>query len=177
MEIIVKPLQGIFWENNSILLGEKIESVRLTFINTNIRTEFYNSNPSFFLFDNDLRVDFDNNNRVEFIEFLDGLISRLQPLIYGVDFFKTKADLIFELLKNKNCGNITDNSNGYDYQFKNISIGIYREATPQSLLKFISEIQSDANIDKAVKEENIKEEILKANYWTTLGIGTENYYL
>ena len=54
MKITVKPLQGIFWENNSILLGEKIESVRRTFINTNIRTEFYNSNPSFFLFDNDL---------------------------------------------------------------------------------------------------------------------------
>ena len=58
MKITVKPLQGIFWENNSILLGEKIESVRRTFINTNIRTEFYNSNPSFFLFDNDLRVRF-----------------------------------------------------------------------------------------------------------------------
>ena len=98
-------------------------------------------------------------------------------MIYGVDFFKTKADLIFELLKNKNCGDITDNSNGYDYQFKNISIGIYREATPQSLLKFISEIQSDASIEHAVKEENIKEEILKANYWATLGIGIENYYL
>lgn len=178
MKILVKPLEGIYWENKSILIGEKRGSVENTFSNTDIRKEcIHNSGLSFFVFKNDLRVDFDSNDCVEFIEFLGGLISELQPLIYDVDIFKTNADKLFELLKRHNAGEIGDSENGYCYDFKNISVGIYRESTPQSLAEFIEEIRNDSSIDEKISEENIREETLKANYWATLGIGTKNYYL
>lgn len=66
--------------------------------------------------------------------------------------------------------------NGYCYNFNYIGVGIYRESTPESLAEFIDEIRNDDSINETITEENIREEILKTNYWETLGIGGKGYY-
>ena len=37
MKILVKPLDGVYWEDKNILLGEKRESVEKTFPNIDLR--------------------------------------------------------------------------------------------------------------------------------------------
>lgn len=178
MKILVKPLDGVYWEDKSILLGEERRSVEKTFTNICFKDKSVReSGLSFYLFNTNLRVDFDKNDRVEFIEFLGGFNIEVQAVIYGIDAFKTNADELFELLKKHNNGEIGDSENGYSYDFKNISVGIWRESTPESLAEFIKEIRNDESIDEIIVEENIKEEILKTSYWETLGIGVKNYYL
>ena len=79
-------------------------------------------------------------------------------------------------MKKLNNGEIEDSENGYCYKFNNIGVGIYRESTPESLVEFIEEIRNDNSINEEITEENIREEILKTNYWETLGIGVKGYY-
>lgn len=178
MKILVKPLEGIYWEDKSILLGEERKSIEKIFGNISFKDRNLCENGlSFYLFNTSLRVDFDKNDRVEFIEFLGGFKIDVQAVIYGIEVFKTNADELFELLKQYNDGEIGDVGNGYCYDFKNISVGIYRESTPESLAEFIKEIRNDDSIDETIVEEKIKEETLKTNYWETLGIGIKNYYL
>jgi len=62
---------------------------------------------------------------VEFIEFLAGTKGKLKPEIYGASAFDTDASVLYELLKDKNNGDIDDNENGYSYRFLNISVGVY----------------------------------------------------
>ena len=178
MDISIKPLEGIFWEDKSILLGEERRNVEKTFTNIHFEDKCVHKNKlSFYLFNNTLRIDFDKNDCVEFIEFLGRFNIEIQAEIYGVDVLKSTADELFKLLKEHNEGEIGDSENGYYYDFMNISVGIWRESTPESLSEFIEEIRNDESIDKTIVEEKIKEEKLKAHYWATLGIGIENYYL
>ncbi len=178
MKIITKPLDGIYFEDKKILLGEERRSVEETVTNISSKQKIVHERGlSIYLFNTNLRVDFDNNDCVEFIEFLGGFHSEVQALIYGVDAFKTNADELFELLKKHNEGEIGDNENGYSYAFKNIGVGIWRGSTPENLAEFIKEIRNEEGIDEAIVEENIKEEMLKSNYWQTLGIGIKNYYM
>jgi len=44
------------------------------------------------------------------------------------------------------------------------------------LAELIDEIRNDDSINETITEENIREEILKTNYWETLGIGGKGYY-
>ena len=177
MKILVKPLDGVYWEDKNILLGEKRENVEKTFPNIDLRDKIIRENGlSFYHFNSNLRVDFDKDERVEFIEFLGGFNIGVQVEIYGVEVFKTNADELVELLKKLNNGEIEDSENGYCYKFKNIGVGIYRESTPESLVDFIEEIRNDKSINEVITEENIREEILKTNYWETLGIGVKGYY-
>lgn len=168
MKIIVKPLDGIYWDDNSICIGETKESVENTLDN------FKRQGNSFYCFNMDLRIDFDNNNCVEFIEFIAGMESNIQPFIYEVFAFEVSADELYEVLKRHNNGAIDDSENGFSYGFINTSVGIYRESTPQSLVEMIEEMQKDG-IDTE-HNENIEIEKKKASYWATLGIGCKDYY-
>lgn len=176
MKILIKPLEGIFWEDKSIVLGEERKSVEKAFIDMSFKDK-REGDLSFYLFNNNVRVDFDKNNHVEFIELLGGFNTEIKAVIYGVDIFKTKSDELVGILKKYNDGAIEDSENGYCYAFKNISVGIWRESTPESLAEFIEEMRNDESVDEMIVEEKIKEEMVKANYWATLGIGVQNYYL
>lgn len=178
MRFLIKPLEGIYWEDKKILLGEHKQNVERIFTNLSPQEKFSKeAGLSVYLFNTTLRVDFDKDNKVNFIEFLCGHDSEIQAVIYDVDIFKTTANEVFELLKRQNAGEIEDTENGYCYAFKNISVGVWRESTPESLSQFIEEINSDECISQEIKDENIEIEILKTNYWATLGIGVKDYYL
>lgn len=128
---------------------------------------------SLYFFGNELRVDFDENNGVEFIEFLGGYDGNIQPQILGVNAFEISADCLFDLLK-ENDSNIEDTEKGYSYAFLDSSVGIYRESTNESVQEMIKEAKKEGY---ELDEEEIDEERKRAEHWSTLGIGVKGYYI
>ena len=100
---------------------------------------------SFYYFKNELRIDFDENECVRFIEFLGGADGRLRPWIFGVSVFDTDADELTALLAEHNSEAPVDNENGHCLLFRNIGVGIYRDVI--------------------------------AERWSTIGIGSKDYYV
>lgn len=128
---------------------------------------------SFYYFQNELRIDFDAQGLVTFIEFLGGVDGTLQPRIYGIKAFQADADALYAVLKEKNNGDIIDNERGYSYAFSNLSVGIWRQSTPESIQEMITEAATDGN---PLSEADLADEIKLAAHWATIGIGVKNYY-
>ena len=61
----------------------------------------------YYYFDSEMAIDYNDNNTVEFIEFLGGIDGSLQPHIYGVSAFGLPADDLVELLRYMNDGKLT----------------------------------------------------------------------
>lgn len=128
---------------------------------------------SLFYFNNELRFDLDDDGKIEFIEFLGGCDGELQPVIYGVSAFQSTADTLYNVLSEENQGEIDDSEAGYSYGFLNISVGIYRPSIPEDVEDMIAEATADG---KPMDEAEIEDEMKKANYWATIGIGVRDYY-
>ena len=128
---------------------------------------------NYYYFNNELRVDFDQQGRATFIEFLAGVDGNIQPQIYGVAAFQTEADSLYELLKSKNSGEGDDTENGYCYSFLNISVGVYREQTPVDVQAMIESAKEEG---EPMADEDIQYEMKKANHWDTIGFGVRGYY-
>lgn len=163
------PLVGICFEGKHVELlaaKEKVENV--------LGTEYETEGDSVYYFENELRVDFDQKGRVEFIEFLGGMNGNIQPQIYGVNAFQIEADDLYKILRNKNNGDINDNENGYSFNFLGISVGIYRECTPEDVQEMIRESRAEG---EPMDLEEIECETRKANHWAAIGIGVMGYYL
>ena len=63
---------------------------------------------SLYYFDSELRFDFSEKGRLEFIEFLGGYYGNIQPIIYGIQAFQVNADELYRILADHNTGNIID---------------------------------------------------------------------
>lgn len=165
MKINIIPLEKIEIDGKSIELGMKKEQVIeiLGLGEVSDRHFFYN---------NELAIDYDEHDSVEFIEFLGGMEGILHPVIYGKPVFESSADEIFEILKQQNSGEIDDSENGYSYGFIEISVGIYRTSTPKSVQQDIADMIADGIYEQSYIDEELK----KANHWATIGIGKANYY-
>lgn len=129
---------------------------------------------AFYYFDSELSFHFNNEDRVEFIEFLSDTDGKIQPIIYGIDVFNTLADELYTVFLHKNRGDIDDSEDGYSLSFKNISVGLYRESTPNSVSEMIEEMKNDGlDIEN---NEDIESEKRKSLYWSSVGIGVIGYY-
>lgn len=129
---------------------------------------------SFYYFNNELRVDFNEQGLAEFIEFLGGADGKLQPRIYGLDAFRADADTLYNALKEKNGDGINDRENGYSYGFLNLSVGVYRESIPEDVQEMIEEAANEGN---PMDAGEIAHEMKRAAHWATIGIGVKGYYL
>ena len=162
------PLVGIKIGNENINLLDSKEKVKLILGNPYSTYE-----QSYYYFENELRVDFNEQNLVEFIEFLAGIDGKIQPQIYGIRAFEVEADTLYEILKSKNNGDIDDSENGYSYSFLDISVGVYRESRPEDVQEMIESAKEDG---EPMDVEEIEYEMRKATHWDTIGIGVKNYY-
>ena len=127
---------------------------------------------SLYYFASELRVDFDGEGRVEFIELLGGPDGQLQPVIFGVKAFREPPEAVVELLKEKNGGEFVDNEHGYSYAFQKLSVGLYRESIPKNVDETIEEARADGH---PLSEEDIEYE-KRRTHWATIGVGAEGYY-
>lgn len=165
MRIEIIPLIGITIEDVTIKLGMEKNQVIERLGNG------FQGNRHYY-YDNELAIDYDANGCVEFIEFLGGNEGGLKPYIYGISAFESDANDLLDVLKEKNSGEINDYENGYSYGFDNISVGIYRTATLESVQQDIEDMKADGEYS----QEYVDEEMFKANHWATIGIGIIGYY-
>ena len=166
MNIQIYPLDKVVFDHVSIFLGMEKAAVELALgAGEEIGNRCY-------YFNNEMAIDY-QENKVNFIEFLSGVDGKLKPAIYGVSVFDVDAAALVDVLKTNNNGEICDNENGYSYQFSNISIGLYREATPNEIAEMMEEAKSFGN---PMSDDEIQYEMKRANYWATIGIGVPGYY-
>ena len=125
-----------------------------------------------YYFNGEMAIDY-SDNKAEFIEFLCGVDGILKPIIYGISAFETQANDLLAVLKEENNGVIGDNEKGYSYQFHNISVGVYREAVPEEIKEMIEEA---ASFGTPMSENEIEDEMKRADHWATIGVGIAGYY-
>lgn len=166
MSIEIYPLEKVVIDGIAIHLGMEQSAVESAIGKGQLVGNRY------YYFNSEMAIDY-SNNKVEFIEFLCGVDGMLKPTIYGISAFETQSNDLFEVLKEKNNGVIGDTENGYSYQFRNISIGVYREAVPNAVEEMIKEA---ADFGSPMTDEEIQYEMKRANHWTTIGIGVTGYY-
>lgn len=168
MKFEVKPLDGIYWDDRKIKLGYTKDKVKDILGKPDVYENI------FYYFDNELSFHFNNEDKVEFIEFSSDTDGKIEPIIYDTVVFNTLADELYTLLSYKNMGDIDDSENGYSFSFKHISVGLYRETTPNSISEMIEEMRNDGlDIEN---NEDIEIEKKKSLYWSSLGIGVIGYY-
>lgn len=167
-DIVIIPLNGVRMGGGEIRLGCTADELKVTLG----EPELVDKNRLYY-FGSELRVDFGEDGKAEFIEFLGGTDAALQPSIYGVPAFKTGANELYGILAEKNGGGIDDSENGCSYAFLNISVGVYRESIPENVEKMIAEAESEGF---PMSAEDIAAERKKAEFWATIGIGIAGYY-
>lgn len=139
MHIELIPLEKAVIDDKEIYLNSSKEEV------LEILGKPEDVKDRYYYYDFELALDFDDDDRLEFIEFLGGHDSKLRPYIYGVSVFDTECDELIEILTENNDDEIEDNEDD-SYGFLNISVGVWKE---------------DSEDD----------------YFTTIGIGVEDYYI
>ena len=167
--IMLFPLLGMECDGRSVRFGQSRQEVEALLG----APEFIRANRSYYN-NSELALDFDGDGTLEFIEFLGGADSELRPELYGQDVFASDADELLDLLSGRNGDDIDDSEAGYAYALRALSIGLYREITPEDVNAMLKEI---CNMDLTrMSGIGIEEEQKKAHYWATVGIGRENYY-
>ena len=132
------------------------------------------NNRAWYYAENELRLDFDQSDRLEFIEFLGGLEGRLQPTIYGLPAFQTGAGELIEELTRRNNGPVDNHEQGYSYAFLNISVGVYRSILPKDVRELIAEMEE--NGIPTLDDPDVERDRRRAEHWETIGIGLSGYY-
>lgn len=166
MNVEIKPLDKVVFDNISIYFGMEKSAVELAF------GEGHPIGNRYYYFNNEMAIDY-LENKVAFVEFLGGVNGKLKPVIYGVSAFDIDASKLVAVLKANNNGEIYDDENGYSYQFSKISIGVYREVLPEEITEMIEEAKRLGN---PMSDDEIQYEMKRSNHWATIGCGSVGYY-
>lgn len=165
------PLKGIKLESDDkVQFGQSKEDVKG--ILGNPSTEYEDKS---YYDDLEIRIDFDENDCVEFMEVLAGpYCKRIEPFIYGKNPFELVDTQLLELLTEMNIGSIDDHEVAYGYSFLNISVGIWRDMTSKNVEEMIHEAKEVGNYN--LWKEELEADLERAKYFRTIGIGVKGYY-
>ena len=172
INIEILPLEGIVIENVGKINLDITKSDILKLLGQ--PSELSNKKQLFFN-DYELRIDFDKNDKVEFIEFIFGPFPEKTKLsIYNIDPFQIGAEKLVEILSEKNNGEIDDSEADLSFRFLDISVGIWRDMTEKEAEEIIHEMTAENPYEenKSWLDEDLEN---SKNYWT-IGIGRKNYY-
>ena len=123
----------------------------------------------------EIRIDFDENNCVEFMEVLAGpYCKKIEPFIYGKNPFELVDTQLLEFLTEMNNGSIDGHGAVHGYSFLNISVGIWRDMTSKDFEEMIHEVKEAGNYD--LWKEELEANLERAKYFRTIGIGVKGYY-
>ena len=170
MNIEIYPLEKVMIDGVPIYLGMDQSAVE-TAIG---KGQFVRIRNRYYYYGNEMAIDYSENKTVDFIEFLGGIDGSVHPVIYGVSAFDALADELADLLRQKNDGEIDDSEQGYSLAFLNISVGVYRERRPSDVMEMIEEMKADGISTE--ENEDVAEEMRKANHWAAIGMGIDGYY-
>lgn len=161
------PGVGVVLDGKTVRLGDTRADVEQT-----LSAPSHTHWNALYYFANELRVDFDEEGRVEFIELLGGPDGKLQPVVFGLEAFQTEPETVAELLKGKNGDDFVDSESGYSYAFKKLSVGLYRESVLDNVTEMIEEASAGGH---PLSAEDIAYE-KRRTHWATIGVGAEGYY-
>lgn len=170
-KIILHPLKGIEFENNEILeFGTSKTALIQRFGKASRGTD-----KQLFYDDLELRIDIDNSEKIEFIEFIYGSFPEKTEIeLYGINPFKTDCHNLIEILTKNNKGEIDTTEEPYCYAFLESSIGVFRDSCEADIEEMISEMKENGNYSE--NKEWVLEDKEKAKYFWTIGIGKKDYY-
>ncbi|WP_404812398.1 hypothetical protein ACIRNY_01520 [Capnocytophaga canimorsus] len=164
VKLKIIPLVGIEINNSRIFFGSDMDEIIKT-----LGEPDYKNDRQFYYDTLEFRMDFDTNKKLNFVELQGPDTERIIPEIYGVNPFELEADDLIALLKEKD-DNIDASEKPYCYCFQKISIGVWRDVTPERVIQSIPK-----NI--IGEEENIwQKELDKAKRFWTVGAGIDGYY-
>ena len=129
---------------------------------------------SFYYFNNDLRLDFDEKGELEFIEFLGGIDAFIKPEIYGISVFDTLEDIVYGTLIEHNGKDNVKSENGYSYILGNINVGIFREIKPSDFNEVLKEMKKNGIPFESCPD--LQKDKQRALHWQTIGFGKKGYY-
>ena len=128
MDIKLIPLEKMIMDGKEIRLGDKKQAVISVLGEPeHIHENYGGGSWRHYYFDSELALDFDRNDRLEFIEFLGGHYGKLKPYIYGISVFDTKDTDVVRILSEHNNGEIDDSEND-SFGFLETSIGIWKDS-------------------------------------------------
>ncbi|MDF2475064.1 MAG: hypothetical protein K0S24_547 [Sphingobacterium sp.] len=123
----------------------------------------------------ELRLDFNDQGQLEFIESINGPYpQKTEVSIYGVNPFQVEADELLQILSEKNSGPVDDAEAAYCYAFLNSSVGVWRQMTVEDIQEDIEAIKAEGEYEENV--DMLLEDLEKAKFFWTIGIGVEGYY-
>ena len=172
-KIEILPLDGVEIENvGKVSLGQSKSDIEKL-----LGQPSTNSNPNRMFYNNyELRIDLDENKKVEFIEFIYGPFpEKTELLIYGIDPFNIGADKWLEILTEKNGGQVDDSEGDYCFVFLKISVGVWRDATTKDIEESIAEMKANNKYEE--NKEWLEEDLTKSKNFWTIGIGINSYYV
>lgn len=164
IKLKIIPLIGIEINDSKITFGSNINEI------IKILGEPDYKNERQLYYDTlEFRMDFDNDKNLKFVELQGPETEKINPEIYGINPFEIEANELITILGEKDS-DIDVSEKPYCYCFREISIGVWRDTTPENILKSIPE-----NVSK--EEECIwQEELNKAKHFWTIGAGVKGYY-
>ena len=162
------PLQGVEIEKvGKISFGDSKDSV-LSLVG-NIYEE--QDDNSIMVDDLEMKFDFDDKDKLMFIEVFGPFCEFIEPEILGVKPFKLTSEQLLKLLTERNNGKIDDTEAPYCYAFLNIAVGVWKEVTENDMIDEI----------KAARESNeyeqwMDDDLKRSKFFWTIGIGEKGYY-
>ncbi|MGJ8591819.1 MAG: hypothetical protein ACSHXF_04690 [Aquaticitalea sp.] len=170
-KIVLHPLKGIQFENKEILeFGTSKTDLIQRFGKASSGTD-----KQLFYDDLELRIDFDNSDKIEFIEFIYGPFPEKTEIeLYGINPFKSKSADLIELLTENNNGEIDSSEEPYCFAFLETSVGIFRDSCESDVEVLITELKKNGAYSE--NENWVLEDEEKAKYFWTIGLGKKDYY-
>ena len=176
-EITLLPLVGAEIRGiGRILFGQSKDELMKIFGDPNRKNTNFNAPDSekFFYYGSELSISF-THNKLDFIECNAPYCKKAKPIIFGKEPFSSLAEDLVSLLAEKNNGATDKENNGeFSYRFIEISVGIYREMTPQDMIESIEEAKQDGCYEDI--KEWLEADLEKSKHFHSIGIGTEDYY-
>jgi len=167
--VVLNQLEGITVNDTEITFGKRREEV-IALLGEPQREEeaqlYYDSL--------DIRFDFDDHGFLEFIECQGPHSENSEFRIFNVDPFNMNDEQLVDLLTKANNGEIDDFEAPYSFCFLEISVGVWRAATPADLESAIEQAKADGSYSES--GESMHQQLESARYFSTVAVGKRGYY-
>lgn len=167
MKVELIPLEGVIINGNKITFGMPIDEVQGIGKPKIIKKLYY-------YLEGDLMIEVDWRRRICFVECRGGAESKVHPIIYGMDFFQTKAEDALALLEQHTKEKAEKSEEGHYYEWKKANIGLSRTATMEEIEEMIQETIEDGEYEEM--KEDLERDRRSAYCFETIGIGKQGYY-
>jgi hypothetical protein len=166
-KIVITPNEGIGFIN----LGDDRKFVREKVLNP----QFFAGTPIDYYTSLGFHVHYDKDEKVEFIEMMSDFQTIFE--LYEKNPFTAEVDEIVKILSDKNGTEINLIDAPESYMFLDLSLGIFRNSTPEKMSEYIEQYQKDdPESFKNGMPDWLREDLEKSKHFTSLSVGNKDYF-